>query len=161
MKEENTCRSCDYVLIASDPVTCQKTVRPCGAPNCGKKHNRLLHSEPQKQEDATYVSDSTTALATIVTHASLPVLRIKLTSGDTSLNVMVLCNSGSSISFVDQSVVSTLQLQGREASLSVAGIHGSEDVKTEIVPITVSAADKTRPLSTVQFFVHKNLKLGN
>ena len=74
---------------------------------------------------------------------------------------MALCDSGSSISFVDQSVVSTLQLQGRQASLSVAGIYGSEDVKTEIVPIAVSAADKTRPLSTVQFYVHKNLKLGN
>ena len=137
------------------------TSKPCNISNCGKKHNRLLHYEPKKQETTSNISDATTALATNVTQGGLPVLRIKLTSGDTSLNVMALCDSGSSISFVDQSVVSTLQLQGRQASLSVAGIHGSEDVKTEIVPITVSAADKTRPLSTVQFYVHKNLKLGN
>ena len=52
-------------------------------------------------------------------------------------------------------------MQGREASLSVAGIHGSEDVTTEIVQIAVSAADKTRPLSTVQIYVHKSLKLVN
>ena len=46
-------------------------------------------------------------------------------------------------------------------SLSVAGIHGSQDVKTEIVPIAVSAHEKSRPLTTVQFYVHDKLKLGD
>ena len=72
-----------------------------------------------------------------------------------------MCDSGSSISFVDKSVVSTLQLQGRKASLSAAGIHGSQDVKTEIVPIAASAHEKSRPLTTVQFYVHEKLKLGD
>ena len=72
-----------------------------------------------------------------------------------------MCDSGSSISFIDKSVVSKLQLQGRKASLSVAGIHGSQDVKTEIVPIAVSAHEKSRPLTTVQFYVHEKMKLGD
>ena len=72
-----------------------------------------------------------------------------------------MCDSGSSILFVDKSLVSNLQLQGRKASLSVAGIHGSQDVKTEIVPIAVSAHEKSRPLTTVQFYVHEKLKLGD
>ena len=88
-------------------------------------------------------------------------MRIKLTNRDSSLNVLVICDSGSSISFVDKSVVSKLQLQGRKASLSVAGIHGSQDVQTEIVPIAVSAHEKSRPLTTVQFYVHEKLKLGD
>ena len=88
-------------------------------------------------------------------------VRIQLTNRDLSLNVLAMCNSGSSISFVDKSVVSKLQLQGRKASLSVAGIHGSQDVKTEIVPIAVSAHEKSRPLTTVQFYVHEKLKLGD
>ena len=54
-----------------------------------------------------------------------------------------------------------LQLQGRKASLSVAGIHGSQDVKTEIVSIAVSTHEKSRPLTTVQFYVHEKLKLGD
>ena len=57
--------------------------------------------------------------------------------------------------------MSKLQLQGRTAALSVAGIHGSQDVKTEIVPIAVSAHEKSRPLTTVQFYVHEKLKLGD
>ena len=72
-----------------------------------------------------------------------------------------MCDSGSSISFVDKSVVSKLQLQGQKAALSVAGIHGSQDVKTEIVPIAVSAHEKTRPLIKVEFYVHEKLKLGD
>ena len=72
-----------------------------------------------------------------------------------------MCDSRSSISFVDKSVVSKLQLQGRKASLSVAGIHGSQDVKTEILPIAVSAHEKSRQLTTVQFYLLEKLKLGD
>ena len=72
-----------------------------------------------------------------------------------------MCDSGSSISFVDKSVVSKLQFQGRKLSLSVAGIHGPQDVKTETVPIAVSAHERFRPLRIVQFYVHEKLKLGD
>ena len=57
-------------------------------------------------------------------------------------------------------MVSKLQLRGRKASLSVVVVHGSQDVKTEIVPIVVSAHEKSRPLTTVQFYVHEKLKSG-
>ena len=108
-----------------------------------------------------YVSDATTAVATNITQGGLPVGLIKLTDRDLSLNVLAKCNSGSSYPFVDKSVVSKLQLQGRKASLSVAGIHGSQDVKTEIVPIAVSAHENSRLLTTVQIYVHEKLMLGD
>ena len=135
--------------------------RTCSVPSCGRRHNRLLHSELPEKETTKNVSDATSAVATNITHGGLPVVRIKLTNKDLSLNVLAMCDSGSSISFVDKSVVSNLQLQGRKASLSVAGIHGSQDVKTEIVPRAVSAHEKSRPLRTVQFYVHEKLKLGD
>ena len=40
-------------------------------------------------------------------------------------------------------------------------IHGSQVVKIEIVQIAVSAHEKFRPLTTVQFYVHEKLKLGD
>ena len=135
--------------------------RTCSVPSCGRRHNRLLHSELPKKETTKNVSDATSAVATNITQGGLPVVRIKLTNKDLSLNVLAMCDSGSSFSFVDKSVVSDLQLQGRKASLSVAGIHGSQDVKIEIVPIAVSACEKSRPLTTVQFYVHEKLKLGD
>ena len=67
-----------------------------------------------------------------------------------------MCDSGSSTSFVDKSVMSKIHLRGQKASLSVAGIHGSQDVKTEVVPIAVPAHEKSRPMTAVQFYVHEN-----
>ena len=134
--------------------------RTSSVPNCGGRQNRLLPSELAKKAITKNVSDATTAVATNITQGGLPVVRIKLTNRDLSLNELAMCDSGSSISFEDKSVVSKLQLQGRKAPLSVAGIHGSQDVKNEIVPIAVPAHEKSRPLTTVQFYVHEKLKLG-
>ena len=87
-------------------------------------------------------------------------MHIKLVNENLILSVLAMCNTGSSVSFLDKSIVSTLLLQGRKVSLSVTGIHGSQDVKTEMVPIAVSANEKSRTLTTVQFYVHEKLKLG-
>ena len=134
--------------------------RTCSVPSCGRRNNRLLHSNLPKKETTKNVSDATTAVSTNITQGGLPLVRIKLTNRDLSLNVLAMCNSGSSISFVDKSGVSKLQFQGgRKASLSVAGIRGSQDVKTEIVPIAVSAHEKSRPLTIVEFYVYEKLKL--
>ena len=135
--------------------------RICSVPSCGRRHNRLLHSDLPKTETTKNISDAITAVATNITQGELPVVRIKLTNRDLRLNVLAMCDSGSSISFVDKSVVSKFQLQGRKASLSVAGIHGSQDAKTEIVPIAISAHEKSRPLTTVQFYEHEKLKFGD
>ena len=113
------------------------------------------------KETTASVSDATTAIATNITQGGLPVVRIKLTNRDISLSVLAMCDLVSSISSLDKSVVSKLQLQGRNASLSVAGIYWSQDVKTEIVPIAVSTHEKSQPLTTVQFYVHEKLKFGD
>ena len=128
----------------------------CNVSSCGRQHNKLLHSNLPKKDTTRNVSDATTAVATKITQGGLPVVQIKLTNKELSLNVLAMFDSGSSISFVDKSVVSKLHLQGRKASLSVAGIHGSQEFKTEIVPITVSAHQKCQPLTTVQFYVNES-----
>ena len=135
--------------------------RTCSVPSCGKRHNRLLHSDIPKRDTAKNVSDAKRAVATSITQWGLPAVRIKLTNRDLSQNVLAMCDSGSSILFVDNSVVSTLQFQGRKAALSIAGIHGSLDVKTEIVPIAVSAHERSQPLTAEQFYLYEKQKLGD
>ncbi|XP_075262530.1 uncharacterized protein LOC142354150 [Convolutriloba macropyga] len=130
-------------------------------PNCGRRHNKLLHSDFSKREATTAALDATTAVATNITQGGLPVVHIKRANGNHSLSVLAMCDTGSSTSFVDKSIVSTLQLQDRKAFFSVARIHGSQDVKTETVPISVSAQENHQPLTTVQFYVHEKLKLRN
>ena len=79
-----------------------------------------------------------------------------LVNVDLSQSMLAMRATGSSNSFVDKS---TLHLQGQKTSLSVAGSPGSQDVQSKIVLITVSAHEKTRPLTTVQFYAHEKLKL--
>ena len=131
--------------------------KTCSVPSCGRRPNRLLHSNLPKKETTKNFSDATTAVATNIAQGGLPVVRIKLINRYLSLNELAMCDLGSSISLWTKSVVSKLQLQGRKASLSVAGNHGSQDARTEIVPIAVSANEKSRPLTTV----HEKLKLGD
>ena len=122
---------------------------------------QTLNSEFSKKEATTSASDATAAVPTVITLGGLHVVRVKLVNENHSMSMQAMCDKGSSISFVDKSIVSTLLLQGRKTSLSVAGICGSQDVKTEIMPIAVSAHKNFRPLTTVQFYVHEKLKLGD
>ena len=77
--------------------------RTCSVPHCGKRQNRFLHSDPAKKETTASVSDARKAVATNITQGGLPVVRIKLTNRELSLNVLAICDWGSSISFVDTS----------------------------------------------------------
>ena len=130
--------------------------------NISAQHqNKLLHTEFQIRRLEQGASDATTAAATMITQGVLPVVRIKLVNGNHSLSVQEICDTGYLISFVDKSIVSTRQLQGQRACSSVAGIHGSQIVKTDIVPISASAHKKSRPVTTVQLYVHQKQKLGD
>ena len=46
--------------------------RTCSVPNCGRRHNKLLHSDFSKKEATTGASDATTAVATVMTQGGLP-----------------------------------------------------------------------------------------
>ena len=44
---------------------------------------------------------------------------------------MALCDSGASLSLIDKTLAGKLNAHGEEIDLSVAGIHGTNDVKCE------------------------------
>ena len=138
---------------------CKK--RTCSVPSCERHQNKLLHTEFQKKEAITGCLRCYDSSSNNDHTRGLPFVRIKLVNGNHSLSVQEMCDTGSLISFVDKSIVSTRQLQGQRACLSVAGIHGSQFVKTEIVPISASAHKKSRPVTTVQFDVHQKQNLGD
>ena len=152
MQKFRLCFSC--LRPSLRPKNCKS--RTFSVPNCGRRQNKLSQSDFSKREATTCASDAPTAVATNITQGTLPVVRIKLVIGNLSLSVLAICGTGSSISFVDKSIVSTLQLPGQKASMSITEILGSQDVKTEIVPIAVSAHEKSRPLTKRNFIFMKN-----
>ena len=72
-------------------------------PNCLQRHNKLLHSDFLEKDATTSAPDATTAVATMITQGGLPIVRIKLVNGNHNLSMLAMCDTGSSISFVDNS----------------------------------------------------------
>ena len=157
LESEGGLNSTTRKLSGQETKDCKS--RTCVVVSCGRRHNRLLHSDLPKDRTRN-VWAATTAAAINITQGVLSVLWVKLTNRGLALKLLAVCDSRSSISFKG-SVVSKHQFQGRKASLSVAGIHGSLDFNTEIVSIAVSAHEKSRSLTTEQFCVHDKLKLGD
>ena len=63
--------------------------RTCGVP---RRHNGLLHSDLPKKDTTKNLSDATTAAAINITQGGIPLVRIKLTNKDLSLNVLAMCD---------------------------------------------------------------------
>ena len=113
-------------------------VHPCCINGCTKKHNSLLHSENQMDESshAVNVSAATINQSNQVT-SFLQIVPVSVQSGGNRLTTYAFLDSGSTVSFIDQSVKDQLQAKGTDVTLNIAGIHGTQDLRTEKVPITI------------------------
>ena len=113
-------------------------VNACGINGCIKKHNRLLHSENQMDEGnhAVNVSAATINQSNEVT-SFLQIVPVSIQSGGNRLNTCAFLDSGSTVSFIDQSVQEKSRAQGTGVTLNIAGIHGTMDLQTESVPLKI------------------------
>ena len=111
-------------------------VNACGINGCIKKHNRLLHSKNQMDEGnhAVNVSAALINQSNKVT-SFLHIVPVSIQSGGNKLNKYAFLDSGSTVSFIDQSVQEKLRAQGTDVTLNIAGIHGTKDLKTEMFPL--------------------------
>ena len=101
-------------------------VHQCGINECTKKHNRLLHSKNQMDESshAVNVSAATMNQSNQVT-SFLQIVPVSVQSGGNRLTTYAVLDSGSTVSFIDQSVKHQLQAKGTDVTLNIAGIHGT------------------------------------
>ena len=107
-------------------------VLPCGINGYTKKHNRLLHSENQMDEGshANNVSAATINQSNQVT-CFLQIVPVLVQSGGSRLTTYAFLDSGSTVSFIDQNVKDQLQAKGTDVTLNIAGIHGTQDLRTK------------------------------
>ena len=113
-------------------------VNVCGINGCIKKHKQLLHSENQMDEGnhAVNVSAATINQSNEVT-SFLQIVPVSIQSGGNRLNTYAFLDSGSTVSFIDESVQVKLRAQGTDVTLNIAGIHSTKDLKTEKVPLKI------------------------
>ena len=135
-------------------------VHPRGINRCTKKHNRLLHSENQMDEGSHAVNVSAATINQSNQVISfLQIVPVSVQSGGNRLTTYVFLDSGSTISFIDQSVKDQLQTKGTDVTLDIAGIHGTQDLRTEKVPITIKGLhSKVHP---IEAFAHSSISLAN
>ena len=67
----------------------------------------------------------------------LQIVPVSIQSGGNRLNTYAFLESESVVSFNSLSVQEKLRAQDTELTLIIAGIHGTEDLKTEKVPLKI------------------------
>ena len=107
--------------------------RLCDVNGCGKPHRRLLHRPCKNEDQMQNVEnvDEVSNLSSMRSSGVLPVFPVSIGSGSKTLKTFALCDSGASLSFVDESLMKTLNLTGQPVDMNVAGIHGTSDISSK------------------------------
>ena len=135
-------------------------VKACGINGCTKKHNRLLHSENQKDEGNHAVNVSAETINQSNEVASfLRIVPVSIQSGGNMLNTYAFLNSGSTVSFIVQSVQEKLRAQGTDVTLNISGILGTQDLKTGNVPLKLKGL--LSKVHSIEAFAHPSISQGN
>ena len=121
VKRLNLCFCC---LNGGHRATQCKLKRNCGKDGCSRKHNRLLHKDDQNEANPS-ANLTDPVLTANACSGILQVVAIQLSNGMKTMDTLAVCDTGSTLSFIDSTVKTTLGLEGTKLTLSVAGINGS------------------------------------
>ena len=77
------------------------------------------------------------------------------------VETIALCDNGSTLSTMDQSLISLLRLKSKESVMSAAGIHGLSDMKTEVDTAKGGPSGTETVGDTLTFCSHPNLNVGD
>ena len=156
VRKERLCYGC---LVKGNAIKDFK-VHPCGINGCNKKHNRLLHSENQMDEGSHAVNVSAATInQSNQVNSFLKIVPVSVQSGGNRLTTYAFLDSGSTVSFIDQSVMDQLQAKGTDVTLNRTGIHGTQDLRTEKVPNTTKGINSK--VHSIEAFAHPSISLGN
>ena len=76
------------------------------------------------------------------------------------MKAFALCDSGASLSFVDESLIKTLNLTGQPVDLNVAGIHGTSDISSKRLRVRIGDPDG-KVEEDIMAYSHPNVNAGN
>ena len=129
---------------------------------CGKPHHRLLHRPYKNVEQKKIVEnvDEVFNLLSMKNTGVLPVIPVTIGSGSKTLKTFALCDSGASLSFVDESLMKTLNLTGQPVDLIVAGTHGTSDISSKRLQVKIGDHDE-KVKEDIMAYSHPNVNAGN
>ena len=136
--------------------------RHCDVNGCGKPHHRLLH-RPYKNEDQKQKVenvDEVSNLSSMRSSGVLPVIPVTIGSGSKTVTTFALCDSGASLSFVDESLMKALNLMGQPVDLNVAGIHGASDISSKRLRVRIGD-QQGKVKEDIMAYSHPDVNAGN
>ena len=144
-----------------------KSDRVCGVNGCIKKHNKLLHSDSSKtekvkksEEPSSQNRSGGSSMLSTGSSGFLQLIPISIGNDKRSVETIALCDTGSTVSFMDKTLVDLLKLKG-ESVMSVAGIHGLSEMKTEFVTARIGPSEADTAGEELAFCSHPNLNVGD
>ena len=154
-----------FCCLAGKHVVKDCTYKACGVNGCNRRHHRLLHRETNDRqkgggpEDPQQKAEANSAFCPLKISGILPVIPVIIQIGKKQESTLALCDSGTSLSFIDKTLADKLNAHGEEIDLSVAGIHGTNDVKCErfTVGIRGKAMSETHHMTV---YTHPNIDAG-
>ena len=136
--------------------------RLCDVNGCGKPHHRLLHRTYKNVEQNKNVEnvDEVSNLSSMRSSGVLPVIPVLIGSGSKTVKTFASCDSGASLSFVDESLMKTLNLTGQPVDLNVAGIHGTSDISSKRLRVRIGDQDG-KVKEDIMAYSHPDVNAGN
>ena len=136
--------------------------RLCDVNGCGKPHHRLLHRPYKNVEQKKNVEnvDEVSNLSSMRSSGVLPVIPVSIGSGSKTVKTFALCDSGASLSFVDESLMKTLNLTGQPVDLNVAGIHGASDISSKRLRVRIGD-QQGKVKEDIMAYSHPDVNAGN
>ena len=157
-KERKLCFKC--LSDAHQAKNCTGT--RCNVNICGKSYHRLLYrlckTLEQKQSDEN--DEEVSNLSSMRSSGVLPVIPVTISSRRGSLQTLVLCSFGASVSFMDESFTKASSLTGKPVDLKVGGIHGTSDISSRRLRFKIGDQEKTVGENIVAYS-HPNVNAGN
>ncbi len=129
----------------------------CAQKDCKSSHHTLLHgaekvfpkkNSPKKPEQSkddqekrssqnhSSVTESTTSLAKL--SGLLPIIEVVASSPSGKVKTVALCDSGSSHSWISQSLANKLQLSGKPQTIALNAFLGTQLLQTECVDLQIT-----------------------
>ena len=136
--------------------------RLCDVNGCGKPHHRLLHRPYKNVEQKKNVEnvDEVSNLSSMRSSGVLPVIPVSIESGSKTVKTFALCDSGASLSFVDESLMKALNLTGQPVDLNVAGIHGTSDISSKRLRVRIGD-QQGKVKEDIMAYSHPDVNAGN
>ena len=143
-----------------------KSKLKCEIDGCERNHNRMLHNRQTVTHKLIQSPDQTSETNPANEPAwsvkgLLQVAPLRIYAEDGSFfETKAVCDTASSQNWIDEDLIQSLRLEGRNTSMSVTGIHGTNSIDCLKVPVKIRPAEIVSDTIKIIASSYKDLVVG-